>query len=98
MTLAEDMPAGCVSAVVDEATLGLQIADHIDIGAEIARLDKELGKLSKDIGGLEKRLGNEGFLAKAPAEVVADLKERLTQTKVSFDKLSSAREGLDHLK
>ena len=35
------------------------------------RLEKEIGKLSKELSGMNKKLGNEDFLKKAPAEVVA---------------------------
>ena len=92
--LAETAPAGSVKTVVDEATVVLEIADLIDAGEEVARLDKQLGKLSGEITGLEKRLGNEAFVAKAPAEVVAEQRERLTDLQGTHDKLSLAREQL----
>ena len=49
----------------------------IDVDKETARLTKELEKLDKEISRLAKKLGNEGFLAKAPADVVAGEKEKL---------------------
>ena len=92
--LADVAPAGSVKTVVDEATIVLEIADLIDANEEIARLDKQLGKLGGEITGLEKRLGNEAFVAKAPAEVVAEQRERLTELQGTRDKLSVAREQL----
>lgn len=92
--LADAAPAGSVKTVVDEATVVLEIADLIDASEEVARLDKQLGKLGGEITGLEKRLGNEAFVAKAPAEVVAEQRERLADLQGTRDKLSLAREQL----
>jgi valyl-tRNA synthetase len=92
--LADAAPAGSVKTVVDEATVVLEIADLIDASEEVARLDKQLGKLTGEITGLEKRLGNEAFVAKAPAEVVAEQRERLADLQGTRDKLSLAREQL----
>ena len=75
----------------------LEIADLIDAGAELARLDKQLGKLTGEITGLEKRLGNEAFVAKAPEEVVEEQRLRLAELKGTRDKLSDARDQLANL-
>ncbi len=94
LEIAETAAPGSVKTVVEEATVVLEIADLIDASEEIARLDKQLGKLGGEINGLEKRLGNESFVAKAPAEVVAEQRERLAELQGTRDKLSAAREQL----
>ena len=94
LDLAESAPAGSVKTVVDEATVVLEIADFIDAGEEVARLDKQLGKLLGEITGLEKRLGNDAFVAKAPAEIVAEQRDRLAELQGTRDKLGQAREQL----
>ncbi|MCR9079728.1 MAG: valine--tRNA ligase [Hyphomonadaceae bacterium] len=94
LEIAETAAPGSVKTVVDEATVVLEIADLIDASEEIARLDKQLGKLGGEMTGLEKRLGNESFVAKAPAEVVAEQRERLAELQGTRDKLSAAREQL----
>jgi valyl-tRNA synthetase len=48
----------------------------IDIAAERERLTKELEKMEKEIANGQRQLSNEGFLAKAPANVVEGLKKR----------------------
>jgi valyl-tRNA synthetase len=48
----------------------------IDIVAERERLMKELEKMEKEIANGQRQLSNEGFLAKAPANVVEGLKKR----------------------
>jgi valyl-tRNA synthetase len=51
----------------------------IDYAAEIARETKELEKLEAEYQRNSNQLGNEGFLAKAPAKVVEGLKTRRTE-------------------
>jgi len=48
----------------------------IDVAAERDRLSKELEKMEKEIANGQRQLSNEGFLAKAPANVVEGLKKR----------------------
>jgi valyl-tRNA synthetase len=97
LSLATDATPGAVKTVIDEATLVLEVADFIDIKAEIERLDKQLGKLRGEITGLQKRLGNEAFVAKAPAEVVAEQRVRLSDLELTESKLSMAREQLSSI-
>ncbi len=56
----------------------LPLKGLIDVDKESARLTKELDKLAKVILGTSKKLANEKFLAKAPAEVVAGEREKLS--------------------
>ena len=63
----------------------LPLKGLIDVAAETARLNKELTGLEKDMARTSGKLKNKGFLAKAPAEVVAKEQEKLTEftTKVT---------------
>ena len=47
------------------------LAGMIDLGAERARLSKEIGQKEAFLRGVEGKLGNEGFVARAPADVIA---------------------------
>ena len=53
----------------------------IDPEAELARQKKEADKIRKHIAGHESKLGNAAFVAKAPAEVVAGIRETLAGLK-----------------
>jgi valyl-tRNA synthetase len=66
-----------MAGVVNGVEVFLPLKGLIDVDKETARLTKELEKLDKEISRLAKKLGNEGFLAKAPADVVAGEKEKL---------------------
>ncbi len=70
-------PKGCVTIPMDGGTFGIPLEGLIDVGAEIARLEKTMQKLGKELGGLRGRLNNPKFLASAPDEVVAEAKENL---------------------
>jgi valyl-tRNA synthetase len=48
----------------------LPLAGLIDIGQEVARLEKELASLNAEVERVEKKLNNEGYVSKAPAHVV----------------------------
>jgi valyl-tRNA synthetase len=77
--LPQDAPAPhkAVTCVIKGAEIFVPMEGLVDIETEIARLKKEQDNLKKEIERVEKKLGNQGFLAKAPADVVD--KERQKQ-------------------
>jgi valyl-tRNA synthetase len=62
----------------------------IDVAAERERLTKELEKVEREIAKAEGQLSNEGFLAKAPANVVEGLKKNLEERKTMREKTKAA--------
>ena len=90
-----DFPKGAVSAVIDDATFGLPIADVIDVVAEKARLEKEISKLNKELARFDGKLNNEKFLANAPAEVVEAEREKRAEAELAKEKLEDAVGKLD---
>jgi len=72
-----DVPEKAVSNVMTGAELFLPLAGLIDIGEEIARLEKESKKLDGEVERIEKKLNNQGFVAKAPADVIETEKAKL---------------------
>ncbi|MBQ6534962.1 MAG: class I tRNA ligase family protein, partial [Opitutales bacterium] len=75
-----DKPA----ALTALGTVYLEIADAVDMGEEIKRLQKELAKLE----GFEKatlaRLSNEAFTSKAPPKVIEGAKKQLEECRVKI--------------
>ncbi len=69
--------SGAIQAVAGNLTLLLPLAGVIDLDQERARLTKEIAKLDGEIGKIEKKLSNQGFIAKAPPEVVEENRERM---------------------
>jgi len=97
ITLADTMPAGAVSLVLGEATLGLQVADLIDLAEEKTRLTKEIEKLEKDISGIEKKLANEKFVSRAPPEIIEEQHSRKAEAEAAIEKLKAALKQLEDL-
>ncbi|CAH1042101.1 valine--tRNA ligase [Halomonas sp. TD01] len=74
----DDAPLSATQLVGDMEVL-VPMADLIDKDAELKRLAKEIEKQDKLIGGIEKKLGNEGFIAKAPEAVVEKERGKLAE-------------------
>ncbi|MBU7593744.1 valine--tRNA ligase [Metabacillus halosaccharovorans] len=65
-----------MTAVVTGAEIILPIEGLINIEEEIKRLEKEREKLDKEVERVQKKLGNEGFLKKAPEKVIEEEKAK----------------------
>ena len=72
----------------------LDLTGSIDVVAERSRLEKDLAAAKKDLQTAEIKLGNAGFMAKAPADVVVEIKERLAKTSADIERISAALAAL----
>ena len=59
-----------VSQVIDGAELYVPLGELVDINSEIERLTKELEKIDEEIARASGKLANQGFLEKAPKNLV----------------------------
>ncbi len=83
-----------VNVVVEGATIYIPLDELVDREKEIERLEKELKTLEGEIKRVEGKLGNENFIAKAPAKLVEEEKAKgekyakmLSEVKASLEKL-----------
>jgi len=79
-------------AVVGEARICLFM--EIDVAAEKARLGKELARLEGEIVKAYGKLGNESFVARAPAAVIEQERKRLADFEATLDKVRDQLERL----
>ena len=83
----DDTPPPVSVQVAGDLKIMVPMAGLIDVDAESRRVAKEVDKLTRELQRVDGKLGNDGFLTKAPAVVVA--KER--------DKAAALRRQLDVL-
>ncbi|CAM5312698.1 Valine--tRNA ligase OS=Rhodanobacter lindaniclasticus OX=75310 GN=valS PE=3 SV=1 [Rhodanobacter lindaniclasticus] len=67
------------AAVVGTLRVLIPLAGLIDLGAEKARLAKEIARIEGEIRKCEGKLGNASFVANAPADVVAQERQRIAE-------------------
>jgi valyl-tRNA synthetase len=79
-------------AVVGDARLALHV--EVDIVAETARIAKEIARIEGEIAKAEKQLGNESFVARAPAEVVEQLRQRVADFRQTLRRLQDQADRL----
>jgi len=91
---AESLPEQSAQGVVDGIGFGLPLAGILDFDAERARLDKEIKTVEQEKRKLEGKLGNPGFMSKAPQDVIEENRRRLVEENDTLERLSLARERL----
>jgi valyl-tRNA synthetase len=87
---------GSYSAKIEigSVTVAFDLTGAIDIKAERARLTKALANAVKDLATAKVKLENEGFMAKAPLEVVTEIRERLEITQAEILRIETALAAL----
>jgi valyl-tRNA synthetase len=70
--------------------VALVYEQKIDVAGERERLTKELNKLENELANANRQLGNEQFLAKAPASVVEGIRRRQAELAILIEKVKTA--------
>ena len=89
-----DANEGSIAPVAIVGDFKLMLKVEIDLAAERDRLTKEVTRLEGEVAKCEAKLGNERFVARAPAQVVETEKKRLADFTAL---LAKVREQLDRL-
>ncbi|KTT64049.1 valyl-tRNA synthetase [Pseudomonas oryzihabitans] len=93
LAAAEEAPMSATT-LVGEMEVLVPMAGLIDKDAELTRLDKEIGRLEGEVTRVGGKLGNEGFVAKAPAEVLEKERAKLAEAEQALAKLVEQRQRI----
>jgi valyl-tRNA synthetase len=89
-----ESPAFSAPVAIGAMTLSIPLEGLVDLSQEIARLDKEIKRLAAEVDKANAKLGNANFVANAPAEVVAQEKERIARFGTEREQLLARRARL----
>ena len=81
------IPKGAVNAVCAMGEAFIPLDQLIDIDKEIERVNKEINRMKGEVARAEGKLGNPGFVAKAPEKVINEEKNKLDVAKDMLAKL-----------
>ncbi|MGB3098177.1 MAG: hypothetical protein WBB30_02675, partial [Solirubrobacterales bacterium] len=77
-------------AIATVAGVEVLASEGLDTAAVEARLEERRARLRSEVERGEKKLGNEGFVARAPAEVVAEERQKLESYRAELEELETS--------
>ena len=96
LAASEEAPLSATALVGDMQVL-VPMAGLIDKDAELARLDKEIARLDGEVKRVGGKLGNAGFVDKAPAEVIEKERAKLAEAEQARARLLEQRQRIASL-
>lgn len=85
---------GAVTVITAEAKIYIPMNELVDKEEELQRLNKELAKTEKMLAQSEGKLNNQGFIGKAPANVVEKVKQQAEKEREKIAMIKAAIEAL----
>ncbi len=92
---ARETGADAIAVLTSGAEVHVPLEGLVDLERERARLDKQVNELRQLVERSEHRLANEGFVAKAPADVVEQAREKLLDLKEQLERVTEKRRSLE---
>lgn len=88
-------PKASASAVVKGCDIFIPLEGLIDLNVERTRIEKEIARISTLLDATGKKLSNEGFVAKAPADVIERERIKMSDWEKSLEKLQAILSDLN---
>jgi valyl-tRNA synthetase len=88
-------PKSSATAVISRASIYVSLEGIIDFAKETTRLEKEIQKLGTELATVAKKLVNDGFLSKAPADVIEKVRQKQSAL---LEKQQKIQANLDKIK
>ncbi|MBI5451476.1 MAG: valine--tRNA ligase [Gammaproteobacteria bacterium] len=95
--LTDETAPESATALVGDMKVLIPMSGLIDKDAELTRLDKEISRLAQGVERSEAKLGNPGYVAKAPPQVVAQERQRVAEMQASLDQLREQQQKIRSL-
>ncbi len=92
-----DRPKSAATSLVEEMVVFVSLEGVIDFSKEAERLVKEAGKIEQELATVQKKLGNKGFMDKAPEDVVQKVQEQNDQLQEKLQKIKINLEKIQEL-
>jgi valyl-tRNA synthetase len=92
-----EKPGQAMTAIVGPVEVYVPLKGLIDKEKEIARLAKELATAESELDRVNKKLSNQGFLAKAPPDVVAKEESKQTEYAETAEKIRERIQQIEDL-
>ena len=88
-------PSAAVEVRLSRGTVTVEVdtSGTVDVAAERRRLEKDLAAAEKELAGTTGKLGNDAFLAKAPADVVDKIRDRQQLAREEVDRITARLAG-----
>ena len=89
-------PSASLEVRLSGATVVVELdtSGTVDVAAERRRLEKDLAAAQKELAGTAGKLGNDGFLAKAPADVVDKIRARQQVAREEVERITARLDSL----
>ena len=89
-------PSAHVEVRLSRGTVVVEVdtSGTVDVAAERRRLEKDLAAAEKELAGTAGKLGNDSFLAKAPADVIEKIRARQQLAREEVDRITARLAGL----
>ncbi|MBR3212006.1 MAG: class I tRNA ligase family protein, partial [Firmicutes bacterium] len=81
------VPEDAMSKVISHAQIFIPLAELVDFAEELKRLTKEKQRLEGEVARAEKKLANQGFIAKAPENLIQAERDKEKQYKEMLAKV-----------
>jgi len=88
------IPSDAVASVITGTEIFVPLEDLIDVEKEIERLEKEKTNLEKELDRVNSKLGNQGFVAKAPPKVIEEERAKKNNYQEMYNKVVERLNGL----
>jgi valyl-tRNA synthetase len=84
-------PSAHVEVRLSRGTVVVEVdtSGTVDVAAERRRLEKDLAAAEKELAGTAGKLGNDAFLAKAPADVIEKIRDRQQLAREEVDRITA---------